>query len=875
MTIRTPLARAIRLAIGGVAGLSAALTAPLSIAQDDDQTVYVTGSRIGRTADFEGPSPILTVDRDAIENSGYTNLQQLLEKIPVNGNGAFSTRGNNQDSSANGAASISLRGLGADATLVLVNGRRVAISSFAESVTTNFVDINTIPVSAIERVEVLKDGASAVYGSDAVAGVINIVLRKDFDGFEISAGYGDVTSGSSSEKNFSAIWGSSGEDSNITMIVDYFQNDTLFNSERGRLGSANNSAFGGADYRSSRGFPGRFFVDDGEGGSTITIDPGCPAPQVAGQTCLYDYGPWNLLIPESERTGLLLLGRKGLGADVEFFTEVAVQHNTSIAQGAPTPLDESAGLVLVNHPDDPYVGTDAVGISRFRTVDAGPRQWSIETDNLRAVAGLRGTVLSDWDWEVAIQRARSESTQTGNRNQGWVRTDFLQTELLAGTYNPFGGTFNPQDVIDRITTSLVRQGKSDLTMYDAQITGKLFDMGSGPFMMAAGLEYRDESVSDVPDDQFQRGLIFGTEAVSAAAQRDNWSAFVEFSIPLAESLELQVAGRHDDYKDFGSSTNPKVALRWAPLDSFALRASWGEGFRAPSLAQVGLGPSQESEFFQDTFGCLDNPAYCANTDFLIIFAGNPDLEPEDSETFNIGAVWQPTDSIDLSLDFWDIKQENKIDEVPRIFIYELECNNQASTICVRAAPLPGDTLGALQFIRSGFVNIGEQTAQGVDLAASYTRSVGSGTVTLGLDYTHLLEFDKVVLDGTGLAFETQEFAGEYEYPEDRATFASDWQFGDWGIHTRLNYIGSFKDFRPLSPPVTTSVGTVDSFSTVSLQFTYTGIAKTKIALSVDNAFDEEVPVVVGDGDSDVYGYVSSTHNPRGRFWSLRTTYSFE
>ncbi len=139
---------------------------------------------------------MLTVDRDAIENSGFQNLQQLMETIPVNGNGAFSTRGNNQDSTANGAASISLRGLGADATLVLVNGRRVAISSFAESVTTNFVDINTIPVAAIERVEVLKDGASALYGSDAVAGVVNIVLRKDYEGVEIAAGYGDVTSGS-------------------------------------------------------------------------------------------------------------------------------------------------------------------------------------------------------------------------------------------------------------------------------------------------------------------------------------------------------------------------------------------------------------------------------------------------------------------------------------------------------------------------------------------------------------------------------------------------------------------------------------------------------------------------------------------------------
>ncbi|MBX3703465.1 MAG: TonB-dependent receptor [Steroidobacteraceae bacterium] len=873
MNKQTPLARAVRLAIGGVAGLSAALAAPAVTAAEDD--IVVIGSRIARSADFEGPSPVLTVDREAIENAGYQNLQQLFEKIPVNGNGAFSTRGNNQDSTANGAASISLRGLGADATLVLVNGRRVAISSFAESVTTNFVDINTIPVAAIERVEVLKDGASAVYGSDAVAGVINIVLRKDFEGFEVSAGYGDVTSGSASETTASAIWGTSGDDSNVTMIFDYFKNSTLFNRERGRIGSANNSAFGGADYRSSRGYPGRFFVPNTAPPPPTVIlrDPACPAGSIAGQTCLYDYGPWNLLIPESERTGLQVLGRKGLGGGVELFTEIAVQHNTSIAQGAPTPLDESAGLTLNNHPNDPFPGTNAVGISRYRTVDAGPRQWDIETDNLRAVVGLRGEI-NDWKWEIGAQRARSESTQTGDKSQGWVRTDFLQAELDAGRYNPFGGVQNPASVIDAITTNLVRQGKSHLTMYDATITGPLFDMGAGKVMMAAGLEYRDEKVTDVPDDQFQRGLIFGTESVSAAAQRDNWSAFVEFSIPLHETLELQVAGRYDDYSDFGDTTNPKVALRWAPVDSFALRASWSEGFRAPSLAQIGLGPSQESEFFQDTFGCADNPAYCANTDFLILFSGNPNLQPEESESFNIGAVWQPTGSTSVSLDFWDIQQDNKIDEEPRTFLYVNHCNNQASTICVRGAPLPGDTLGPLQFIRSTFLNIGSQSAQGIDLAVYHNMGLGDGSLTLGLDWSHLLEFDKVLLNAAGTGFETQSFAGEYEYPEDRVTLTGDYRLGDWGFNARVNYISSFNDWRDLSPPVTTAVGSVSSFTTVNFLVSYTGIANTKIALFVDNAFDEKVPVAVGDGDADVYGYVSAIHNPRGRFWSLRTTYSF-
>src|SRR5687768_16447256 len=244
--------------VGTIAGaVAAALPAPAFAQQTEDdatQTVVVTGTRISRPSDFGNSSPVVQVDRESIEKSGYANLQQLMEKSPSNGSGAFSTRGNNQDSTANGAASISLRGLGADATLVLVNGRRVAISPFAESITTNFVDINAIPVSAIERVEVLKDGASALYGSDAVAGVINIILRKDYEGLELAASYGNTTESGYDEQNYSAVWGFGGEENNVTFIFDYFKNSTLANTERGTLATANQTALGGQDFRSSRGY---------------------------------------------------------------------------------------------------------------------------------------------------------------------------------------------------------------------------------------------------------------------------------------------------------------------------------------------------------------------------------------------------------------------------------------------------------------------------------------------------------------------------------------------------------------------------------------------------------------------------------------------
>ncbi len=860
-----------------VALLGSLAATPVQAQQAADQPlteVVVTGSRIARAPGDDGPSPLIIVDRDTIEKSGYSNLQQLLEKLPVNGNGAFSTRGNNQDSSANGAASISLRGLGADATLVLVNGRRVAISAFAESVTTSFVDINSIPVAAIERVEVLKDGASAVYGSDAVAGVVNIVLRKNFDGFEASGVFGVTTEKGYDEKSASVIWGTGSEDANITVILDHFSNSTLENKERGTLGSANQTAQGGEDFRSSRGFPGRFIVN-----GVTRIDPGCPTDRIAGQTCLFDYGPFNLLAPEAKRTGALLLGHKKLSDNLEVFTEIAAQHNTSIAQGAPTPLDESAGLTVpVTHPNNPFVGATSIDIGRFRTVDAGPRVWHIDTNNLRAVLGLRGSI-GGWDWEIAGQRAQSESDQTGSRSDGWVRTDFLQTEINAGRYNPFRGVINSPATIAAITTSLARQGSSSLTTFDSQITGKLFEISGRAVRMAAGLEYRKEDVTDVPDDQFQRGLIFGTEAVSAAASRHNWSAFVEFAVPLLDQLELEVAGRFDDYSDFGNTTNPKVALRWTPTDALAFRASWGTGFRAPSLAQIGLGPSQDSLFFADTFGCADNVTYCAPTDYTIVFSGNPNLQAEESDSLNFGVAWKFADSFNATLDYWDLKQKKKIDRVPFGFLYSQFCNVQNSTVCRRGAALPGDVLGPLQSVNTSFINISEQAATGLDLALTWNGELAGGKLRVGLDYSYLMDFDRVELNATGTGFVTRSLAGEYKYPESRFTLTGDWDRNDWGLRASLSQVGSFED----TPDIDFD-GTLDydrnksrmvgAFTTLNLQARYSGFTNTVVSLNIDNALDEAPPFAIGDGDVDLYGYVSSQHNPRGRFVSAKVTYKF-
>lgn len=795
---------------------------------------------------------------------GYDNLQQLLERMPVAGNGTFSTRGNNQDSTANGSAAVSLRGLGADATLVLINGRRVAISSFAEGITNSFVDINSIPVSAIERIDILKDGASAIYGSDAVAGVVNIVLKKDIDGIEVNLGYGGTDGPNYEETTASIVWGTNSAKSSASVIIDYFKNTSLSSNEMGSLGTANQAPYGGMDFRSSRGFPGYFYVD-----GVKTIDPACPAENAtAGGSCLFDYGPYGYIAPASERVGAISQFEYRFDNDITGFLEMAVQHNTSVAAGAPTPLDEDAGLTVpASHPNNPF-GKD-IEIGRYRTVDAGARQWDIESDSLRIVAGLKGEI-NNWSWETSVQKGRSKSMQTGDRTQGWVRTDFLQQEIDAGNYNPFGGTLNDPTVIDRITTSLVRRGESHMTSFDASVSGEAFNFGNEVVMMAAGIEYREEDVKDIPDDQFQRGLIFGTESVSAAAKRDQYAAYVEFSIPLAENLELQLAGRYDDYSDFGTSTNPKVAMRWAPTDAITVRGSWAQGFRAPSLAQVGLGPSQKSQFFVDNYRCTATSKDCNALDYNIEFAGNPNLEAEESESWNVGFIWAPLTDFGLSVDVWSITQDNKIDQQNFGAIYNAECNNQNSTVCVRLAPTGGDTLGTIQKIFSTFKNVSSQEVSGIDISTNYNHSLDElGMLKFNLEWAYQNKFEK----------DDRDYTGEYGYPEHRFIFSTNWEMDKFNTNMNLSYVGEFED----TPDIdfdgnldfdSNTSRMVDSHVLVDIQTAYRITDSAKISLGINNLLDEKPPFAIGDGNSDLYGYVSGVHNPRGRYIYTKVSFSF-
>ena len=291
------------------------------------ERIEITGSHIKRT-DMEGPSPVTSISAEDIANTGVTDLIGLFTKMPISGQGTFSTQGNSSDDTANGGSSVSLRGLGADSTLILVNGRRVSVSPFAKGIDTAFVDINNIPLAAIKRVDILKDGASAIYGSDAIAGVINIILKDDFNGVELTAKAGTTADGGGEEQTISLVMGSADDKTSHTFILDYFKREEVLYGDRDYSRSANQAALHpndplAVDFRSSSGIPGTIeLAADPTNRMPDTFGNDVCAPEdIGGPFCRYDYAPVMTMVPEAERVSVNYMGSYQVNDDTKLFAE--------------------------------------------------------------------------------------------------------------------------------------------------------------------------------------------------------------------------------------------------------------------------------------------------------------------------------------------------------------------------------------------------------------------------------------------------------------------------------------------------------------------------------------------------------------------------
>jgi len=836
----------------------------LAAETEEVERIEITGSHIKRTS-MEGPSPVSSLSQEDIQKSGVTDLISLFTKLPISGQGTFSTQANSSDDTANGGSSVSLRGLGADSTLILINGRRVSVSPFAKGIDTAFVDINNIPLAAIKRVDILKDGASATYGSDAVAGVINIILRDDVDGAEITAKMGATADGGGEEQSVSLVFGNNTEKTSHTFILEYFNREEVLYSDRSYSASANQAARTGdpdaVDFRSSAGIPGTIALADDPSNRLIDMygnDTCSPEDQdFENNLCRYDYAPHMSMIPASERFSWNYMGKYEINDTIRAFAELNGQNSKSTVRGAGSPsfneltMDgDNENHPFADMPTHEFYQQDLT--MRRRTVDIGNREKRVDSDYYRAILGLQGEI-KDWSWEAAYSYIKSSSVERGVN--GFPNKRRTQEAIDSGLWDPFEPSSNSQEALDYIETTTTRVGKSTMESLDFKISGALMDMPSGELMLAVGTEYREESISDNPDDQFLRGEVFGTEATQANGSRDNLAIFSELAIPVIDDLEIQLAVRYEDYSDFGTTTDPKISFLWSPTDDFSLRGSYGTAFRAPSLHQLGLGRTDESPNLVDTPRCDaigDQDRACDSQEYTTVFEGNSGLGPEESKSYNLGVIYNITADLNFTVDYYNYDITDIIDSDTQNLVNNFGLD--PNIVERRATSIPNDPGEVIQ-INDSYQNIGDLQTSGFDLDVRYNLDTNAGSFKFGYVLNYVLSFEDYK--------NTKE--GGFEQPQMRWTTSVDWLLNDFGARAAINYIDSFEQEASLKLSQK-----VDAMVTLDASMNYYGFEDLVLTVGATNLTNEEPPFAY----HDFMGFAVNVHSGQGRFAYAQATYKF-
>jgi iron complex outermembrane receptor protein len=648
---------AVRFAL--TAGVAASfVNAPAALAADDEaktelDRVEVTGSRIKRTQ-LEGAMPVTAVTREDIEKTGINSIGDLLQELPAAG-AALNTNFNN---GGDGSTRIDLRNLGSNRVLVLVNGRRwVNITGGSGS-----VDLNTIPISIIERIEVLKDGASAVYGSDAIAGVVNIITRKDFDGASANATIGEFDEGDGRQEAYDFSVGSSGSRSSAFFNASYYKAEPVWAGDRNI--SMEPTFGGGTNFGSSTVPNGRFRFDanttaQGTPCTTLAVPTfwcgtgglgathiGAPSMGVANPTTdfaaltdFYNFAPDNYLATPSERWSIYAQGRYDVTDNITFTTEALFNKRISeqllaampvVLAGSGRALADGAPLTISGtNPYNPFPGHDMVDTANTgvyagttigmrnmakRFTETGGRSFNQDVSTYRFGAGFEGNfeaIGRVWDWNVNY--TFTDTTEM-DVTYGLLSTTRLKTALgpVASCISPcvplnfFGGDGGiTQAQLDYVTFNAHDNLGTTMRNYSANISGEIFDLPAGPVGLAAGFEYRQEEGYDDPDALIAAGNTTGNSRTATGGSFSLTEFYAEFALPilkdmpLAEDLEISVAMRASDYDTFGSTTNTKFGIRWQPFSDLLVRATFQEGFRAPNIAELYLGQSDSYPTLQD------------------------------------------------------------------------------------------------------------------------------------------------------------------------------------------------------------------------------------------------------------------------------------
>lgn len=873
--------------------------------------IVTTGSRI-RGA--QSASPVVTIDRAEIEMAGFATVEEVVEYLPQNfGAGAGSdidtTNSTNLTSvvggdvrASAGGTSVNLRGLGPTATLVLLNGRRISPSG----ISAGFTNIGSIPITAIERIEVMTDGASAIYGADAIAGVVNFILRDDYEGAETRLRYGSDAGGDTSNVQFGQTLGTSWSSGSALLSYEYFETEALASTDRAFTASNDLRPFGGTDWRQPGGSPANveaggqiFAIPDGQDGTSLT-----PADFVGLENTqnLQNLREGIDITPNLERHGAFLHVTQDVGAvklfgAARFALEESTSRNNAVRRLNFTVTDASPWFV-----DPTGTGLTQVRVLNYSVAEeAGSLEWLGEIDTHGATLGAEVEFVENWSGELTLNWSREEALQSVNKQLGAL--DGLPT-LLASVnlddptlaFNPFsdGSNANNRAILDQLFNSPNPSLSYENELWSASldVNGDVFDIGGGTAKLAAGVDFRRESLFTVAGLSFPSSLQAVTDL-----SRDISAVYAELFLPLVSQsnsrpglrlLEVSLAARHEDFSDFGSSTNPKLGFVWSPFQSLTFRGTYGTSFRAPALDDLDESRGTRAFYL---------PAQFFGSSILLASGRNAGLDAEEATSWTTGIQWTPDFLRDMTLEltYFDVEFTGRIDvpfpstavglaepeRFPTVVIASPTPDQIAAIVNSPifsegriAAGSPDDFISGaipIDFILDNrLTNLAESHVTGLELLLSYAVDSRFGTFSAGINGSYMLDYKRKLLDSDPLIDEVDTYGRPVDF---RARGNVGWRLGNWSVSGFVNYVDGYTDSAS-GPARPDDPRPVDSWTTVDLTVAYqTGsdsgfLSSARISLTTQNFFDEDPPFVDTAGG---VGYDAVNANPMGRFFALSLT----
>lgn len=915
------LAQAVGLLGLSMQGLVYAQTATL-------QRVEITGSSIKRIA-AEGALPVQIFSRDSIEKSGIATAEQFIATLTGGGNGTdnlVSLGGNaSQGSTANpdgnnnlGNSSANLRGLGPQNTLILLNGRRVSTHGLKGST----VDLGSIPMGAIDRIEILRDGASAIYGTDAIGGVINFILRRSFNGLEATAGTDVTQEGGGRISKASAVFGIGSLDAdryNLMVAVSKSKNDRLSADQRDFANLGHNPAMGvaqesiGTPYATQTTSGTRFALRGGpvySNANLLALQGNCDsgertypyADNVTGVTsrhygCSYDYAGRAMLQQPFEATSLVSRLNVQIAPDHLAFVEVVGSHTDARKEYEPNQITSSgsgAGASLVTRYVYPVGGpyyqnlataltgtgmtfdpNSPIGI-RWRCMECGPRIVDTTSNNQRLVLGLEG-VVGGMDYKLGAMTgsATSKSVLTS----GYLYADALNTALASGQINPWLANGATQSAAGMAQLDSARadglerlNGKTFVHEFDGALSGELFALPAGPMAFALGASWRREGYSL----DYNPAVLYAAlpDASFISRERDIKAIYGEVLIPITKQLDTTLAIRTDDYSDFGRTTNPKISVRYQPSQNLLFRGSANSGFRAPSFGQLyTAAPDPNAVMPQITSARNDPSASCptagidyCSVRFSYLTGGNVDLKPEKSKQVSFGFVAEPVDWVTLSADFWRVGRTDVIGYLSA----ETVLDNYAalSQFVVR------NSSGAIDYIRAGRINASAVATAGVDLGVKLRGKLGAGTWDASLAGSYLDLYKEKLLATSPWTDRVGKFSNQDLHLRWKHNLSFTYSERNWSGTVAQSYIDGY-DAYVWPTGVTQPGGKVDSYIRYNITGSYSGFKNAKVNFGINNLFNVDPPFSVHHSD-EVSGtsWDPRVGDPRGRSYFVNVTYKF-